>query len=196
MDTALDFCLARTLDLCEHLQWFRMWFIVMIGQLDLFPLLNTVDLNTNLGRSASVLTVHNLQHQGYCPQSVLKYAGIPKSLFREDGFESFGQVNLLKGGIYHSTKITTVSPSYAAEIQTDRYECGLESVIRFRSADLIGVINGIDLLEWNPRTDSRIIENFSLDNLSGKAACKSDLQQLCKLEEDSDCSICYRFAPL
>ncbi len=184
------FLSRAALDLCEHLQWFPDVVHCHDWTTGLVPaFLNTVDLNTNLGRSASVLTVHNLQHQGYCPQSVLKYAGIPNSLFRKDGFESYGQVNLLKGGIYHSTKITTVSPSYAKEIQTDRYGCGLESVIRFRSADLIGVINGIDLLEWNPRTDSQIIENFSLDNLSGKAACKSDLQKLCKLEEDSDCPL-------
>lgn len=181
------FLSRAALDLCEHMQWFPDVVHCHDWTTGLVPaFLNTVDLNTNLGRAASVLTVHNLQHQGYCPESVLKYTGIPQTLFREDGFESYGQVNLLKGGLYHSTKITTVSPSYATEIQTDRYGCGLESVIRFRSADLIGVINGIDLLEWNPRTDPRIIENFSAEDLSGKAVCKTDLQQICGLEEDAD----------
>lgn len=184
------FLSRAALDLCEHLQWFPDIVHCHDWTTGLVPaFLNTLDFNTNLGRAASVLTVHNLQHQGYCPENVLKYTGIPQSLFREDGFESYGQVNLLKGGLYHSTKITTVSPSYAAEIQTDRYGCGLESVIRFRSADLIGVINGIDLLEWNPRTDSNIHKNFSVDNLSGKAICKNDLQNICGLDEDADCPL-------
>jgi len=173
------------LDLCNHLKWSpdiihcHDWATGLVS-----AYLNTNDFNKSLGRAASIMTIHNLQHQGYTSQSVLEYAGLPSSLFRQDGYESHGQVNMLKGSIYHSTKISTVSPSYAKEIQTSEYGCGLESVTRFRSADLIGVINGIDTTEWNPSIDPLIIENFSLDDLSGKSKCKRDLQSIYSLEVD------------
>ena len=153
--------------------------------------LNTSDYNETLGRAASVMTIHNLQHQGYCDRHVLRYAGIPQSLFRADGFESFGQVNLLKGGLYHSTKLTTVSPSYAKEIQTEEYGCGLDSVTRFRSPDLIGVINGIDGSEWNSETDKYLEEyTFSKKQLANKAICKRKLQSQFALEQKAEYPLC------
>ena len=149
-----SFFSRASLDFCYHMNWFPDVIHCHDWTTGLVPaFLNTSDYNETLGRAASVMTIHNLQHQGYCDRHVLRYAGIPQSLFRADGFESFGQVNLLKGGLYHSTKLTTVSPSYAKEIQTEEYGCGLDSVTRFRSPDLIGVINGIDGSEWNSETD-------------------------------------------
>lgn len=173
------------LDLCNHLDWVPDIINCHDWTTGLVPsFLNTKDFNEPLGRAASVMTIHNLQHQGYCSHSTLSYSGLPDSLFREDGYESHGKVNMLKGAIYHSTKISTVSPTYAKEIQTTEYGCGLESAIRFRSADLIGVINGIDIAEWNSSKDSMIIENFSLENLDGKSKCKKDLQSIYGLAED------------
>ena len=175
------------LDLCNHLDWVPDIIHCHDWATGLVPaFLNTNDFNEPIGRAASVMTIHNLQHQGYCAQSVLNYSGLPENLFRQDGYEAHDKVNMLKGAIYHSTKISTVSPSYAKEIQTSEYGCGLDSVIRFRSADLIGVINGIDTTEWNPSTDPMIIENFSTEDLSGKSMCKKDLQSIYGLEEDEE----------
>jgi starch synthase len=135
-----------------------------------------------MGKAASLITLHNMQHQGWFPRQLLDFAGLPKSVFRPDGLESMGELNMLKGGIYHSTKITTVSPTYAREIQSHEGGCGLHSLLRFRAADLIGVINGVDESEWNPATDPFLPENFSLNDLSGKAACKAALQKAFGLE--------------
>ena len=84
---------------------------------------------------------------------------------------------MLKGGLYHATKITTVSPTYAAEVQTPDGGCGLNALLRFRASDLIGVLNGVDLDDWNPETDPLIPQPFSADNMQGKAAAKAALQK-------------------
>lgn len=139
--------------------------------------LNTVDRAGPLGRAASVFTIHNLEHQGYSPRSILDFAGLPGWLFSADNLESFGQINFMKGGLYHATKLTTVSRHYAQEIQGIAGGCGLHDLLRFRAADLIGVTNGIDNSEWNPATDPRLPARFSTVDLSGKVACKTVLQQ-------------------
>ena len=140
-------------------------------------LLNTSLYNSPLGGSASVFTIHNLQHQGVFDKGVLEYAGIPSSEFRADSCESYGSLNLMKGGLYNCTKITTVSPTYANEIRTPEYGCGLDGVLRFRGADLIGIINGVDTDAWNPQTDEFIAANYSLSDMKGKSACKKALQK-------------------
>ena len=187
-----SFFSRASLDFCYHMNWFPDVIHCHDWTTGLVPaFLNTSDCNETLGRAASVMTIHNLQHQGYCDRHVLRYAGIPQSLFRADGFESFGQVNLLKGGLYHSTKLTTVSPSYAKEIQTEEYGCGLDSVTRFRSPDLIGVINGIDGSEWNSETDEYLEEcTFSKKQLANKAICKRKLQSQFALEQKAECPLC------
>ena len=144
--------------------------------------LNTTLRNSPLGHSATLFTIHNLQHQGIFDRSILEYAGIPMREFRSDSCESMGMLNMLKGGVYNSTKITTVSSTYAREIQTKEYGCGLENVLKFRAADLIGIINGVDLEEWSPETDKYIKSNYSLKSMKGKAVCKEALQQRLGLE--------------
>lgn len=176
---ALDFCIASS------------WIPDVVHCHDwpsaLVPvLLNNNFRGTGLEKAASVLTVHNLQHQGIFDAGVLEYAGVPKSEFRADSCESFGRLNMLKGGLYNATKITTVSPTYSREIQTPEYGCGLEGVLKFRAADLIGIINGVDTSEWNPQTDKRIAKNYSLADMSGKAECKKALQRRMGLEVASD----------
>ena len=113
-------------------------------------------------------TIHNLQHQGYFSSNLIEFAGLPASVFRADGLESNGSVNLLKGGIYHATKITTVSPNYAREIQFHEHGCGLNEVIKFRAGDLIGVLNGIDTSIWNPRSDQFLPAQYWTRNLKKK----------------------------
>jgi len=134
--------------------------------------------------TASVLTVHNLQHQGYCHPSVLQYAGLPQTILRADNAESVGAVNMLKAGLYNATKITTVSPTYAQEIQTAEYGCGLEPVLQFRAADLIGILNGIDEEEWDPGSDPHLPQPFGPDDLAGKAVAKAALQREAGLLEE------------
>lgn len=140
--------------------------------------LNTTYRHTPLGKAASVYTIHNMQHQGIFPRSLLDYAGLPSSeLFHPKNVEALGNVNLMKGAIYNSTKISTVSATYAKEIQTPEYACGLEDVLRFKSADMVGIVNGIDYSEWNPETDKLLPANYSSKDFSGKAKCKRVLQE-------------------
>ena len=146
--------------------------------------LNTTLRNSPLGRSASIFTIHNLQHQGIFDRGVLEYAGISMREFRQDSCESMGMLNMLKGGLYNATKITTVSPTYAKEIRTSEYGCGLDGVLRFRAADLIGILNGIDVKEWNPASDKLIPANYDVSSPDGKAVCKAALQERMGLKND------------
>jgi len=145
--------------------------------------LNTTDRDTPLGNTASVFTIHNLEHQGIFGKEILDFAGIPFSEFRPDSLESVGCVNMLKGALYHATKVTTVSPNYANEIRTSQGGCGLDKVLQFRGADLIGVLNGIDSEYWNPATNKQIPANYSFKNFDGKI-CKQKLQERFGLKQD------------
>ena len=151
--------------------------------------LNTRDHHTPLGKAASVFTVHNLQHQGIFGKELIDFAGLPHDVFRPDGLEAMGNVNMMKGGIYHATKITAVSPTYAQEIQTPEHGHGLNHVLHFRSADLIGVVNGIDTDVWSPERDALLPKTYSARDFSGKAACKQALQQQVGLAEDAHVAV-------
>lgn len=180
------FLSRAAIDLCYHLDWIPDVLHCHDWPTGLAPLyLNTTEWVKPMGRVASLMTLHNMQHQGWFHRNLVDYAGLPQSVFRADGLESMGQVNMLKGGIYHSTKITTVSPTYAREIQEADGGHGLQSLLRYRAADLIGVINGIDDTEWNPSSDPLLPANFSADDLSGKAICKAQLQEAFGLEVKS-----------
>lgn len=145
-------------------------------------LLNTVLRGTPLGKSASVLTLHNLQHQGLHGLETLDFLGLPKWLMSEDNLECLGGVNFLKGGVYHATRLTTVSPTYAHEILRPEFGFGLDPVIRHRALDLEGILNGVDGDEWNPARDTLIPAKYNADDLSGKVRCKTDLQRELSLE--------------
>jgi starch synthase len=148
--------------------------------------LNTVERDGELGRAASVLTIHNLAHQAKFPASELPATHIPWSEFRPDGLEDFGGVNPLKGGLFQATKLTAVSPRYALEIRTPEGGAGLDHVIRFRGADVVGILNGIDESAWNPRRDPAIAAPFDATDLTGKQACKAALQRELGLPERPD----------
>jgi starch synthase len=147
-------------------------------------LLNTVLRDTPLGRCASVLTLHNLQHQGLLGRDLLVRLGLPEWLMSADNLECLGGVNLLKGGLYHATRLTTVSPTYAREIAGPGFGFGLDPVIRHRAADLEGILNGVDADDWDPARDTLIPARYTADDLSGKATCKAGLQRDLGLDPD------------
>jgi starch synthase len=97
--------------------------------------------------------------------------------------EMHGQVNLLKGGIYHATVLNTVSEGYAREIQTPDFGWGLEGVVRERAGALRGILNGVDYGEWNPESDPHLPANYSACDLEGKRSCKRELQRAMGLPE-------------
>lgn len=132
-----------------------------------------------------VFTIHNLGYQGLFPPEILPLLLLPWDLFTMTRLEFYGKVNFLKGAITSADFITTVSRKYAQEIQTAEYGFGLEGALRARSGTVAGILNGVDYSEWNPRTDKYIAAHYSVDDLSGKAACKRDLLQEFGLANDT-----------
>ena len=188
-DNAQRFTLLSraAIDLCYHMDWIPDVVHCHDWPTGLVPLyLNTVERENAMGQAASLLTLHNVQHQGWFHRSVVDYSGLPQHVFRPDGIESMGQANFLKGGIYYSTKITTVSPTYAREIQEPGGGHGLNNLLHYRSGDLIGVLNGVDTSEWNPATDSLLPAQYSPDNPEGKKICKTHLQEAFGLDVAPD----------
>jgi starch synthase len=133
----------------------------------------------------TVLTIHNLGYQGLFPPAALTRVGLGDGLFSSGRLEFFGQVNLLKGGIVFADAVTTVSKTYAHEIQTQEYGFGLEGVLRSRAGVLTGILNGVDYTVWDPATDSHIAAHYSPDDLSGKRECKRDLLAQVGLAQDN-----------
>lgn len=133
----------------------------------------------------SVLTIHNLGYQGLFPETALRHAGLPQSLFRLDALEFYGRVNFLKGGLLYADYLTTVSRKYAKEIQTPEYGWGLDGVVHGRADRLIGILNGVDYSQWSPEADKLIARNYSLENLEGKTACKKDLLRAFGLADEN-----------
>jgi starch synthase len=174
------------LQLCHHLGWWPDVFHANDWPAALVPVyLNTVAQEGPLALAASVLTIHNLAYQGwfYRRDSVSINLG---AQLAQLGLEALGAINLLKGGIHHATLLTTVSPTYAREIQTPWYGEGLDGVLRSRRADLFGVLNGIDYGVWDPSSDPLIPRNFSAEDLAGKRFCKAALQQEAGLPQRPD----------
>ena len=138
--------------------------------------INTVEWSKPLHAAASVYTIHNLAHQGVWGEGALFITGLGREHYHPREFEHFGTMNLTKAALYHSTLLTTVSPTYAQEIQTSDHGFGLDGVLSERRSDLFGVLNGIDLKEWSPESDPYIAARFSASDLAGKAVCKRALQ--------------------
>jgi starch synthase len=125
--------------------------------------------------TATVFTVHNLGYQGIFWNHDLPLTGLPWDLFTPKGLEFYGKLNLLKAGIVFADVLSTVSPTYSREIQTPEYGHGLDGVLAERREDLYGILNGVDYDEWDPSVDRFIAARYSKDDLSGKAACRTDL---------------------
>lgn len=133
-----------------------------------------------------VMTVHNLAFQGVFPSAVMPELNLPWDCFTFDGVEYYGNLSFLKAGITYAKHITTVSPTYAKEIQTEALGFGLQGLLVYRREALTGILNGIDLEEWNPLSDPYLIKTYSADDLSGKSANKSELQKRLGLHIDAD----------
>lgn len=123
-----------------------------------------------------LLTLHNMGYQGIFPGQQFVKTGLPPSLFSPSGIEFYGSINCLKGGIIFSDVVSTVSPTYAKEIMTAEYGCGLEGVLASRADGVKGIINGIDVALWNPESDPYLPAQYTVADLSGKQACKRALQ--------------------
>lgn len=140
--------------------------------------------DTDFARTGTVLTIHNIGYQGLFPNSVVPKLLLPWSLFTMNALEFYDKVNFLKGGIVFSDYVTTVSRTYASEIQTYEYAFGLADTVRKKRDRLIGIVNGVDYGEWNPATDRYIPATFSADDLSGKAKCKLALLEEYGISKD------------
>jgi len=136
--------------------------------------------------TASVLTIHNMQHQGRFYGGVIDVMGVSWSHFNPFELEDFNGVNLLKGGVVHADAVSTVSKRYAQEIQTAEFGWGLHEVVRAHNDKLFGVVNGVDYDEWNPAIDPMIPAHFDTDDLEGKRACKRALQERFGLQQRDD----------
>ncbi|GAB2895926.1 glycogen synthase GlgA [Uliginosibacterium flavum] len=126
--------------------------------------------------AATVFTVHNLAYQGLFALADFHLLGLPGRYAAPSGLEYHGQLSFMKAGLKFADCITTVSGSYAREIATPEFGCGLEGVIQGRAGDVFGVLNGVDYAVWNPERDTGIAANFSATDLAGKALCKTGLQ--------------------
>jgi starch synthase len=143
-------------------------------QAGLVPLLldRTISLQAAAPRPPTVFTIHNLAYQGIFDASWLPRLGLGWELMRMDAMEYWGRISYLKAGIVFSALITTVSPTYAREIQTPELGFGFDGILRYRARDLVGILNGIDYDQWDPGRDPNLPEPYNASNLKGKAAAK------------------------
>jgi starch synthase len=125
----------------------------------------------------TALTLHNLAFRGLFPPSVIDEVGLPAAEFHPDGYEFFGQVSLLKAGMVHADVVTTVSPRYAEEICEPLGGQGLDGFLRARRDRLVGILNGIDDVLWDPARDPQLPATYSTGRMAGKAICKRELQR-------------------
>ena len=132
----------------------------------------------------TIMTIHNLKFQGtWDAKRVGDITGLPEYYFSPDKLEAYKDANYLKGGIVYADKITTVSPTYGKEILTASYGERMDQVLRYRKGDLWGIVNGIDTVEWNPKTDKRLVANYDINDWKeGKAKNKEALQKELGLE--------------
>jgi starch synthase len=134
----------------------------------------------------TVMTVHNLAFQGRCPHELLAQLGLPPESFSVDGVEYYGSISFLKAGLQFADRITTVSPTYAREIQGHEQGMGLDGLLRARSASLSGILNGIDVTVWDPACDPAIASRYGVDSLEQRAPNKAALQQRMGLRVSPD----------
>ncbi len=173
------------LELCKSINFWPDVIHANDWQTALVPIyVNTVEWARPLHAAATVFTIHNLAHQGVAGPGALFLTGLGEGHYHPGELEHFGALNLMKGALAHATLLSTVSPTYAEEIQTPAFGCGLDGQLAARRGDLRGILNGIDVDEWSPASDPYLAENYSADDLGGKAACKAALQREAGLPED------------
>jgi len=192
--TASDRSVRDYPDNCERFIFFNRAVLEAMRLLSFFPdILHANDWQTGLApvylrieyadnpeywNIATLFTVHNLAYQGLFWHWDMLLTGLDWKYFNYRELEFHGHLNFLKGGIVFSDFVSTVSPTYAKEIQTPYYGCGLESVLAQRRDRLAGIVNGVDYAAWNPVRDPHLVVNYDADTvLKGKAACKAAMQR-------------------
>ncbi|GHD47144.1 starch synthase [Marinobacter persicus] len=135
-----------------------------------------VFLRENPDPPATVFTIHNLAYQGLFPHETFRALALPDSLWHFERLEFHGRLSFIKGGLVYADAVTTVSPTYAREIQTPVLGYGLDGLLRHRSDRLTGILNGIDARVWDPNQDTCLPHHYSAGELDGKARCRSALQ--------------------
>ncbi|WP_341921491.1 glycogen synthase GlgA [Hydrocarboniphaga effusa] len=147
-------------------------------------------LSTESPRPRLIFTIHNIAYQGWFGREAFDFLGLPRQLWSIDGVEMHGGFNFMKAGLSAADVITTVSPNYAREIQTPEYGNGLDGLLRWRSGQLVGIVNGVETEAWSPATDKLIARRFSPASLKqGKNANKKALQHELRLAEDSEATV-------
>jgi len=136
------------------------------------------------GEIGTVLTIHNLLHQGLFPRELFDWLGLPADQWSPDGVEFYGQLNFMKAGIVYADLVNTVSPTYAKEIQTKEFGEGLDGLLRSRATKLSGILNGIDYDVWNPAKDAHLDQRYSKSTVEKKRANKTALQKEANLPLD------------
>ena len=175
------------LELCKVLGWTPDIIHANDWQTALVPVyVNTVEWAKPLHACATIYTIHNLAYQGNWERGALYITGLGWNHYNPHEFEHFGDMNLMKAAIRHSTMLTTVSPTYAREVQTSACGFGLDGELAARAHDLRGILNGIDTAVWNPQGDSYLAAKFDADNLAGKTASKLAFQKEMGLPQRAD----------
>jgi len=128
-------------------------------------------------KAATVMSIHNLAFQGIFPADTLSPLGLPPEAFAMDGVEFWGKLSFMKAGLHFAGRITTVSPRYAEEIQTEAFGYGFAGLLRWRRQDLRGILNGIDTMEWNPAADPHLPRRYEFSHMKGKEICKTALRE-------------------
>jgi starch synthase len=139
-----------------------------------------------LARTPAMLTIHNLAFQGNFERAWLERLGIGQEYFSTERLEFHGRASFLKGGLVYAKALTTVSPTYAREIQTAEFGCGMDGLLRERRGALTGILNGIDTAEWNPAGDPHLAQRYDAQSLEKKALNKQALQEKLNLEVRPD----------
>jgi len=125
--------------------------------------------------TAVAFTIHNIAYQGLFRKEKLPLTGLPAEMYNPEGIEFWERINFMKAGIVYADVINTVSRKYSEEIQTAEFGYGLEGILKKRSPDLYGILNGVDYQDWDPSHDPHLAARYSPDDLSGKRICKRDL---------------------
>ncbi len=173
--------------LCRKLNWYPDVMHAHDWPAALVPIyLKTVENIRPFDETAGVFSIHNLGYQGVFPLEALRHLPLNPGEVERVGLEYFGRVNTLKAGILCAELVTTVSPSYAREIQQPEHGFGLDGVLRERSSDLFGILNGIDVTLWSPENDELIPARFDAEDLRGKSECKAALQKRYHLPAHAD----------
>lgn len=173
--------------LCRKIQWYpdimhcHDWAAALPA-----ILLKCTHRQGEFARTASVFTIHNIGYQGVYGKHLYPYTGLGWDQFYSAGFEDWDRMNFLKAALVCADKLTTVSPTYAKEIQRPEYGFRMDGILRYRSADLFGILNGVDTTIWNPETDSYIPQKYSIKTLDKKKRNKAELQKRMGLKIDPD----------